>query len=368
MNVALKNETGPAGGSRTSSIAPRELDEAIERRAARAARRAAGRRPFRFRARGGCTIPAEYILFRHFLGDPPIAGAGSEDRRLSARARQAAHDGWPLFTDGAFNISASVKAYFALKMIGDSPDAPHMRRARAAILAQAGGAAHANVFTRSPARPLWRAALARRAGHAGRDHASAALVSVPSQQDFLLGRAPCLCRCSCSWRLKPRARNPRGVRIDELFVGRRTRSGSWPGAPHQKQPWTAIFARHRQCSARGRSPISRARSRKRAIDKAVAFVTERLNGEDGLGAIYPAMANSVLMYRRARRSRLRSATSSQARAAIEQASCRQGGRGLLPALRVAGVGHGARLPCADGEPATTLERSDRRGGARRSTG
>jgi squalene-hopene/tetraprenyl-beta-curcumene cyclase len=28
----------------------------------------------------------------------------------------------------------------------------------------------------------------------------------------------------------------------------------------------------------------------------VAFVTERLNGEDGLGAIYPAMANSVMMF------------------------------------------------------------------------
>ncbi len=36
--------------------------------------------------------------------------------------------------------------------------------------------------------------------------------------------------------------------------------------------------------------------RKRAIDKAVAFVTERLNGIDGLGAIYPAMENSVKMY------------------------------------------------------------------------
>ena len=44
-------------------------------------------------------------------------------------------------------MSASVKAYFALKMIGDSPDAPHMRRAREAILAR-GGAVHCNVFTR----------------------------------------------------------------------------------------------------------------------------------------------------------------------------------------------------------------------------
>ena len=36
--------------------------------------------------------------------------------------------------------------------------------------------------------------------------------------------------------------------------------------------------------------------RQKAIDKAVAWVKERLNGEDGLGAIYPAMANSMMMY------------------------------------------------------------------------
>ncbi len=60
---------------------------------------------------------------------------------------QGNHGGWPLFHDGDFDISASVKAYFALKMIGDPPDAPHMARAREAILAR-GGAAQANVFTR----------------------------------------------------------------------------------------------------------------------------------------------------------------------------------------------------------------------------
>ncbi len=42
-------------------------------------------------------------------------------------------------------MSASVKAYFALKMIGDSIDADHMRRAREAIRAR-GGAARANVI------------------------------------------------------------------------------------------------------------------------------------------------------------------------------------------------------------------------------
>jgi squalene-hopene/tetraprenyl-beta-curcumene cyclase len=37
-------------------------------------------------------------------------------------------------------------------------------------------------------------------------------------------------------------------------------------------------------------------ARERAIEKAVGFVTERLNGEDGLGGIYPAMANTVMMF------------------------------------------------------------------------
>src|SRR3546814_11228803 len=45
------------------------------------------------------------------------------------------------------DLSASVKAYFALKLAGDDPEAPHMQRARAAILA-AGGAAQINVFPR----------------------------------------------------------------------------------------------------------------------------------------------------------------------------------------------------------------------------
>ena len=75
--------------------------------------------------------------------------------------------------------------------------------------------------------------------------------------------------------------------------------------------------------------------------------TERLNGEDGLGAIYPAMANSVMMYdalgyppdhpHRA-----------IARASIEKLLVVKDRRSLLPALRLAGVGYGADLPCADG--------------------
>ncbi|HEV7909603.1 MAG TPA: squalene--hopene cyclase, partial [Methylocella sp.] len=88
---------------------------------------------FVFELEADVSVPAEYILFKHFLGQPADAGL---EAKIAAylRRKQAAHDGWPLFTDGAFNISSSVKAYFALKAAGDSPEADHMRRARAAIL------------------------------------------------------------------------------------------------------------------------------------------------------------------------------------------------------------------------------------------
>src|SRR5947207_10097499 len=92
------------------------------------------------------TIPAEYVLLRHYLGEPVDAGLEAKIA-VYLRRVQGAHGGWPLFHDGDFDMSASVKAYFALKMIGDSPDAPHMVRAREAIRAH-GGASRANVFTR----------------------------------------------------------------------------------------------------------------------------------------------------------------------------------------------------------------------------
>ena len=96
--------------------------------------------------------------------------------------------------------------------------------------------------------------------------------------------------------LKPRARNPRGIGIAELFVraaGAGPRTG--PRAPHQMQPWSAIFGAIDRV-LRLVEPLFPEATRRRAIDRAVAFVIERLNGEDGLGAIFPAMANTVMMF------------------------------------------------------------------------
>ena len=63
------------------------------------------------------------------------------------RETQGEDGGWPLFHAGEIDVSATVKAYYALKMAGDDPGEPHMKRAREAILSR-GGAARANVFTR----------------------------------------------------------------------------------------------------------------------------------------------------------------------------------------------------------------------------
>src|SRR5437868_12887365 len=78
------------------------------------------------------TIPAEYVLLVHYLGETPNLEL---ERKIGVYLRriQGAHGGWPLYHEGAFDISASVKAYFALKMIGDDINAPHMVRAREAI-------------------------------------------------------------------------------------------------------------------------------------------------------------------------------------------------------------------------------------------
>src|SRR3954452_1315694 len=99
-----------------------------------------------FELEADCTIPAEYVLLRHYLAEPVDAVLEAKIASYLRRV-QGAHGGWPLVHEGDFDMSASVKAYFALKMIGDSVDAPHMRRAREAIRSR-GGAAASNVFTR----------------------------------------------------------------------------------------------------------------------------------------------------------------------------------------------------------------------------
>src|SRR5579862_4111932 len=98
-----------------------------------------------FELEADATIPAEYILLQHYLGE--IDDELNAKIATFIRGLQEEHGGWPLFRGGDLDLSCSVKAYLALKAVGDAEEAPHMAKARAAILAK-GGAAHANVFTR----------------------------------------------------------------------------------------------------------------------------------------------------------------------------------------------------------------------------
>src|SRR5579864_3491739 len=113
------------------------LDAAIARAGAALHRRQRADGHWVFELEADATIPAEYVLLEHYL-DRIDTGL---QRKIGNYLReiQGEHGGWPLFYDGRMDLSASVKAYYALKAIGDDPDAPHMARARAAIL-RTGGA------------------------------------------------------------------------------------------------------------------------------------------------------------------------------------------------------------------------------------
>lgn len=243
-----------------------------------------------FELEADATIPAEYVLLEHFLDriDDPL----EQKIGVYLRAIQGDHGGWPLFHDGAFNLSCSVKAYFALKAIGDDPDAPHMRRAREAILA-AGGAERSNVFTRAQLALFgavpWRAVPVM----------PLEIMHLPLWFPFHLSKVSYWSRTVIVPLLvlmakRPVARNPRGISISELFRTPPDKVTDWIRGPY-RSAWGHFF-KHVDSLLRMAEPLFPTRSHDRAVDKAVAFVSERLNGDDGLGGIYPAIANTVMMY------------------------------------------------------------------------
>ena len=234
------------------------------------------------------TISSEFILLMHYLDE--VDAALEADLADYVRSLQADHGGWPLFHGGGLNVSASVKAYYALRLAGDPADAPHLVRARDAILAH-GGAAASNVFT------LYTLALFAQVPWT-------AVPTMPVELMLMPRWFPANIWAMSYWSrtvvvplliiaaLKPKARNPRGIGVRELFTTPpeqergylRNATGSWQGAAFLKLD--AVLKRV--------EPWFPGATRRRAMRTAIAFMTERLNGEDGLGAIYPAMANSVM--------------------------------------------------------------------------
>ena len=91
------------------------------------------------------TLESDYIYYLHVLGkaDPErIAKLANYVRR-----RQLADGGWSIYPGGPSELNATCKAYFALKLAGDSPEAPHMGRARETVH-RLGGLEHTNSYVR----------------------------------------------------------------------------------------------------------------------------------------------------------------------------------------------------------------------------
>ncbi len=281
-----------AGAAFAAQTVDLETVEAAVGRAANAllkAQRSDGHWVFELEA--DATIPAEFVLLKHYLGEPDDLDLEARIGRYLRRI-QRADGGWSLFHGGPTDISATIKAYFALKMIGDDVQAPHMARAREQVLAL-GGAAASNVFTRLQL-ALYGAGPWR------------AVPTLPVELILLPRWFPIHLTKMSYWArtvivpllvlqvLKPIAVNRPGVRVDELYLAKATvRPKSQAANP--KWAWS-LFFRGLDRVLKAVDPAWPKGLRRRAIDRCVAFVRERLNGEDGLGAIYPAMANSVMMF------------------------------------------------------------------------
>ena len=277
-------ETAEIGEQQDLNLPEEEIEKAIQsaRNALLALQHPDGYWCFELEA--DCTIPAEYILMMHYLSE--IDEDLEAKIALYLRAHQENHGGWPLFPGGKFDISCSVKAYYALKLAGDSPEAPHMAKAREAILTF-GGAARSNVFTRITL------ALFDQIPWRGVPFTPVEIMLFPRWFPFHLRKVsywsrtvmvPLTILCS----LKPQAKNPRKVQVRELFLTPPEKEKHYFPA---RSPLNRLFL---VLDRAGRliEPCIPRMLRRLAIRKAEKWFIERLNGMEGLGAIFPAMVNA----------------------------------------------------------------------------
>ncbi len=230
-----------------------------------------------------CTIPAEYILMNHFVGE--IDNKTEEKIALYLREKQNEEGGWALYTDGNFDLSCSVKAYFALKLVGDNQHDEHMVRAKTMILNH-GGAAHCNVFTRITmalfGQVPWRAT----------PFIPAEVIILPKWFPFHIDKVsywsrtvmvPLFILCT----LKPTAVNPRGIDIRELFAT----------PPEDELNYfkvtTALKRAFLLLDHTGRiiEKLVPEFVRRYSIRKCEQWFLERMNDKYGIGGIFPAMVN-----------------------------------------------------------------------------
>ena len=237
-----------------------------------------------FELEADCTIPAEYIMMMHYLGE--IDETLQAKMAVYLRSRQSEDGSYPLYAGGLGNISCSVKAYYALKLAGDPVDAAHMVKLREYIL-QEGGAAKANVFTRIAL------AIFKQIPWRGVPYIPVEIMHFPRWFPFHLDKVsywsrtvmvPLFILCC----FKAEAKNPLNVDILELFVTHPDKEKHY----FPKRTVLNKFFLGLDKLGRLADPFIPSKVRQDAIEKARVWFVERMNGEDGLGGIFPAMVNA----------------------------------------------------------------------------
>ncbi|HEY3066558.1 MAG TPA: squalene--hopene cyclase [Methylomirabilota bacterium] len=244
------------------------------------------------------TISSEYLLFCHLIDR---VNKDRERRIVNyLRRRQMPDGGFNLFEAGPVNLSATIKAYFAMKLAGVSVDDPALVRARERILAM-GGPPRANVFTKIqlalfgeydwngvPAMPVEIMLLRRPAFLFNLYEISYWSRTVIVPLLVLLDRKP------VKWL-------PAEQSLDELWpTPREQASLRFPRSP-QPFEWRALFWKNFFIAVDDGLKIWERFSprpfRKRAVEQARLWLEERLAVPGGLGGIFPAIVNSVLALR-----------------------------------------------------------------------
>ncbi len=235
---------------------------------------------------GDTILESEYILLLAWAGrldSPHVPGAV---RRILRE--QLPDGGWAIYRGGPVDVSASVKAYLALKICGHAPDAEPMLRARRAI-ALAGGPWAVNSFTRIALATLGQMSFADCPA------VPPEMVLLPSWFPVNLDRVSAWSRTmivplSLIWAFKPVRPLPTGRGIEELFADSpRRRLGRVGGTDAWARFFRGVDRMLKGCDALGLRPF-----RSRAVAECRRWMLERFDGSDGLGAIFPPIIWSIV--------------------------------------------------------------------------
>ena len=244
---------------------------------------------------GDTILESEYILLLAFLDRHESREAHKAAATIARE--QLAGGGWAIYPGGPVDISASVKAYFALKLTGHEVSSEHMQRARRAILAH-GGADAVNSFTR------FYLALLSQISYDQCPAVPPQMVLLPRWLPVNIYRMSAWSRTilvplSIMWAFKPAVKLPAHLGIAELFI---KRPSQWPElrCPGQRAAGRLSWDRLFRVADRGLKALDRRGLlpfKRRALKAAERWMLDRFVGSEGLGAIFPPMIWSVVALR-----------------------------------------------------------------------